>query len=182
MALSLREVTLVAAIALSGGALAQPLKPGLWEMQTKMEAGSGELGQAMAAMQQQLAALPEGQRKMMEEMLAKQGVGIQGLDAAGVRVRHCLSAQMVAQDQLPFEKGEGCQRQLRKRSETRMQFTLSCSDPKAQGEGEVTFISPTAYQSRFTLDIEHEGKMEKLTGTSQSKWLSDDCGDINAME
>lgn len=181
MALCLREVTLVAAIVLSGGAEAYNLKPGLWEMQTKMEA-AGELGQAMAAMQKQLAALPEGQRKMMADMMAKQGVGIQGLDAGGVRVRHCLSAQMVAQDRLPFEKGEGCQRQLSKRSETQMQFTLSCSDPQAKGEGEVTFVSPTAYHSRFTLDLMHEGKQERLTGTSQSTWLSAECGDIKAVE
>ena len=89
---------------------------------------------------------------------------------------------MVAQDRLPFEKGEGCQRQLSKRSETQMQFTLSCSDPQAQGEGEVTFVSPTAYHSRFTLDLMHEGKQERLTGTSQSTWLSAECGDIKAVE
>jgi hypothetical protein len=28
----------------------------------------------------------------------------------------------------------------------------------------------------------HEGKQERLTGTSQSTWLSAECGDIKAVE
>lgn len=183
MALSLRLATLAVAIMLGGAAWAYPLKPGLWEMQTKMEAGDGALAQAMAAMEKQLAALPEGQRKMMEEMLAKQGVGITGLGADGVRMRHCLSPQMVAEEKLPFERqGEGCERTLVSRSDSEIRFTLSCREPPARGEGEVHFVNPGAYTSRFTLEMEYEGRQERIQGRSESRWLADECGDIKPLE
>jgi hypothetical protein len=51
------------------------MTPGLWEHTYTVKTQSGELEQAMAHMQQQLAGLPPEQRKMVEQMMAAQGVG-----------------------------------------------------------------------------------------------------------
>ena len=64
-------------------ACAQTMKPGLWEANNKI-GGSPENEQAMARMQQQMAALPPEQRKAMEDMLAKQGVGMGSTNANGM--------------------------------------------------------------------------------------------------
>lgn len=66
----MKRIVSVAACLLSALALsahAQSMKPGLWEMQTKMQGGSGEMESAMAEMQQQMAAMSPEQRKMMQE-------------------------------------------------------------------------------------------------------------------
>ena len=67
----------LAATALSSLALvasAQTMKPGLWEISHQTRSASGDLGAKMAAAQEQMAKLPPDQRKMMEDMMAKQGV------------------------------------------------------------------------------------------------------------
>ncbi len=63
------------ALAMATGAAAQTLKPGLWEINNKMQSGSGEMEQAMASMEKQMAGMPPQQRKQMQDMLAKQGMG-----------------------------------------------------------------------------------------------------------
>ena len=85
----MKAITSVAALALVTMALvpqAQPrtLKPGLWEISNKMQSGSGEMEKAMAAAQKQMAAMPPEQRKMMQDMMAKQGVSL-GAGGAGSR-------------------------------------------------------------------------------------------------
>ena len=63
-----------ALLACSCAAGAQNLKPGLWEVTHKMQSSSGQMEQGMSQMEQQLAGMPPEQRKMVEEMMAKQGV------------------------------------------------------------------------------------------------------------
>ena len=60
-----------ALLACACAAGAQNLKPGLWEITNKMQSSGGGDGPQM---QKQLAAMPPEQRKMVEEMMAKQGV------------------------------------------------------------------------------------------------------------
>ena len=58
---------LLLGLAASGAAHAQTRPvPGLWEHCTEINTGSGEMGAAMAKMQEQLAAMPPEQRKQME--------------------------------------------------------------------------------------------------------------------
>ena len=67
-------VLAIAATAITATASAQELKPGLWEVTSTMTSASGELEKANAQMQKELAGMPAEQRKMMEDMMAKQGV------------------------------------------------------------------------------------------------------------
>lgn len=55
---------------------AQSLKPGLWEINNKMQSSSGQVEKAMAEAQKQMAAMPPEQRKLMQDMMAKQGVAM----------------------------------------------------------------------------------------------------------
>ena len=68
---------LLLTLALAASALsvsAQTMKPGLWEMKSKMSTSSGEMEKAMALAQKEMAKMPADQRKMMEDMLAQQGM------------------------------------------------------------------------------------------------------------
>ena len=57
-------------LAASQAVTAQTLKPGLWEINNKMQSGSGQLEKGMAEMQKEMAAMPPEQRKTMQDMMA----------------------------------------------------------------------------------------------------------------
>jgi hypothetical protein len=69
-----KHVLLASLAVVTSVAGAQSLKPGLWEVSHKMLTGSGKTEQGMAKVNPQLANVPPAQRKMVEEMMAKQGV------------------------------------------------------------------------------------------------------------
>ena len=86
-------------------AMAQSTKPGLWEIQSKV-GGNPEMDQAMAQMQQQLASMPAAQRKMMEDMMAAQGVKLG--KGGGMSVQVCITPEMAARQDLPTQTEGDC--------------------------------------------------------------------------
>ena len=62
-----------------------------------------------------------------------------------------------------------------------MKFSFSCTRPPSSGEGEVTFDSPQAYQSRIQVKTSAAGKADQMAMRSQGKWLSADCGNVKPM-
>jgi len=118
--------TLLATVMAGGAccATAQALKPGLWESTTQMNA-TGETGKAMAEAQKQLANLPPDQRKMMEAMMAQQGIGM-GQQAGSVSVKFCLTPEMVERNDIVTQQGD-CQHSVSPRSPNHMKFSFVCS-------------------------------------------------------
>jgi len=165
---------------LAFGAQAQTMKPGLWEMQTRMQSGSGEMEKAMAQMQQQMASMTPEQRKMMQDMMGKQGVGIGAGGPGGMSVKVCMTKEMVERNEIPAQQGD-CKSTSSPRSGNTMKFAFSCTKPPSSGEGEVTFVSPQAYTSKMTVNTSASGKSEKMTMESQGKWLSAECGAIKPV-
>ena len=80
------------------------LQPGLWEHRIQMSSQSGEMEAAMKNAQAAMANMPAEQRKMMEQMMAKQGVAF---DASGQSMRMCMTPEDVARDEIPAAQ-EGC--------------------------------------------------------------------------
>ena len=139
---------------------AQNLKPGLWEVTHKMQTGSGQMEQGMAQMQQQMAGMPPEQRKMMEEMMAKQRR--QGAaPAGGMSVKVCMTKEMVEKNELPAQQGD-CTTTHQSRSGNTMKMAFSCTNPPSTGEGQVTFKSPEAYSMKMVMTSTVEGKPEKM--------------------
>ena len=82
--INMKRILFPLAVVLAGlsfGATAQNMKPGLWEVSSKMKTASGEMERGMAEMQAQMAAMTPEQRKMMESMYAP-GVIIPDLSKA----------------------------------------------------------------------------------------------------
>ena len=157
---------------------AQTVKPGLWEHSFKMKTQSGQMEAAMAQVQQQMASMPPEQRKMMEQMLASQGVG---LGAKGQSVKVCITPEMAAKQDLPQQDGD-CKQEILQRSAKSMKFKFTCKGtdgrPPTFGEGEVNFVSPTAYTSKSVINTSIEGKPERMNMDMAGNWLSGDCGNI----
>ena len=136
--------------------------PGLWEFSSDNIEVDGTQMPGMAEMVEQMKGLPPEQKKMMEEMLAAQGVE---LGAGGVRM--CLSEAQVKSRELPFQDEPGCSQELVERTDSLWKFTFDC--PDAKGKGETRLI-----ESDYRVGTqEGNSRMQSL-----GKWLGKDCGSL----
>jgi len=147
------------ALALCAGSVttqAQMLQPGLWELTTSNMQVDGKPLPDMDFMLSQLKNLPPDQRAMMEGMLAKQGVTV-----GGKGVRSCLTPQQVATNDIPLQDPKsGCTQKITDRTGNVWKFQFSC--PKAQGNGQATFLSDKEFTPELTRAV----------------WLGNDCGTV----
>ena len=177
----MRTPLFVAAALLAGvilPATAQSMKPGLWEIHNKTN--NPEMDQAMAEMQKQMASMPPEQRKQMEAMLAQQGVRMARPGAGGgMTVQSCVTQEMIARNDMPMQ--EGCRITQNQRSGNVQKIAFACSKPPSSGEGQFTFISPEAYNSKMTVRAAMDGKTQTSTMETTGKWLKADCGNIKPV-
>lgn len=177
--MNLRLVLATAPLAMAClGASAQSMKPGLWEHSFTMKSQSGQMEKGMAEMQKQIAAMPPAQRKQMEEMMAKQGLG---MSAKANVVKVCISPEDAARMDMP-KFNDQCKQDITQRSGNTMKYKFTCTGkPATSGEGEVTFSSPTAYTSKSIVNTSVEGKPERMTMDQAGKWLAADCGALKPV-
>ena len=176
--------TLHASIALSSAALAglvgaQPakLQPGLWEQTMTMKTASGEMESKMAQMQQQLASMPPEQRKMVEDMMAKQGVGM-GAAGRNTTIKMCVSPEQAERAEMPQQDGN-CKQEMVERSGGTVRYRFSCTgEHPTSGEGEYTMTNASSYSGKATVLTQVKGKPEKIDMTTTGRWVSADCGNI----
>ena len=179
--MKLRHATTAFAMAvLSAGAAAQTLKPGLWEVTHNTKSGSGDMEKAIAQMQQKMAGMPPEQRKMVEEMMAKQGVRMGGAGPGSVGTRICMTKDMVERNEMPTTQGD-CKTARQQRSGNTMKFAFTCANPPSSGEGQYTFVSSEAYTMNMTVNSTVGGRAETMKMDGSGKWLSPDCGSIKPI-
>ena len=168
---------LFCACAFAASAWGQHLKPGLWEVTNNMKSASGEMERNMAQMQQQLASMPPDQRRMMEEMMAKQGVKMGGAGPGGMSTRVCLTKQMIERNEIHSERGD-CKVTKQERRGSTIRMAYQCANPPSTGEGEYTVVSPDAYTMKMTVRTTAQGRPETMQMNGSGKWLGSDCGNI----
>ena len=162
-------------------AQAQKVASGLWETQTSMKTASGQLEAQMARMQQEMAKLPPEQRKMMQDMMAKQGMSLdpgKGLQT----VRFCLSKEQAERAETPADPDGRCKYEKTERSGSTMRFSFVCTNPPSRGSGETTLQGDKAYTSKMTLESTgKDGKPERMDMQQQARWVSADCGNLKPI-
>lgn len=170
----MKRITQLSAAALLLSALpvhAIEMRPGLWEFSSDDVQVDGRQMPGMAEMVEQMKNLPAEQRKMMEDMLAAQGVE---LGTGGVRM--CLSPAQVKSRELPFQDDPDCTQNVTEQSDRLWKFTFQC--PDAKGHGEARLVS----DREVTSMIETDYRVGKQQGTSRmqshGKWLGEDCGTL----
>jgi hypothetical protein len=170
----------VLAMTAASGVEAQTLKPGLWEINSRMQMGAN-LDKELAQMQQQMATLPPEQRKKMEDMMARQGLAMGSGGSPGVMsVRICMTREMAERDQIPATQGD-CTHTVSPRSGNTMKFAFTCRNPASSGEGQTTFLGPEAYSTKMTVNTSAQGKTEKSSMEANGRWLSSDCGAVKPL-
>ena len=172
----LRLVSLGLALCTSA-AWAQTMKPGLWEITNQMQ---GAAGGQMAEMQKQMASMPPEQRKMMEDMMAKQGMQMGKASGGGMAVKVCMTKEMVERNEVAQQQ-DGCTHTTSPRSGNTMKFAFVCTKPPSRGDGQVTFVSPEAYTMQMKAVTTVKGKEEAMDMQASGKWLGTDCGNIKPL-
>lgn len=166
----------------STGAVADTTRPGLWEIQNRM-GGNPQMDQAMAQVQQQMAAMSPAQRKQMEAMMASQGVSMPQAGAGGgVSMKVCISAEMAARSEMPSQVEGDCTTTITSRSGNMLKMHFVCKNPPTEGDGTYTFNGDTAYTMKMAMKTSRNGKSESMTMDGQGKWLSADCGSIKPVK
>lgn len=156
---------------------AQNMKPGLWEHSFTMKSQSGKVEQAMLDMKKQMAAMPADQRKMMESMMAKQGMGL-GLGKA-TNVNVCISKEQASKLEFPNNQNGHCKQEIMKRTANYVQMKFSCDgDPKTEGTAEFNLVNSTTYTGKAVINLIKDGKTDRMDMNSKGKWLSADCGNL----
>ena len=180
--------TAVTACMLTGATVlahAQTIKPGLWEIITQMQDGSGELSAAMAEAQKQMANMPPEQRKMMQDMMAKQGIQLGTSGSNGMSIKMCMTQEMVDRNEVTSRQGDhhqsDCTHTNSPRSGNSMKFSFVCAKPPSSGEGQVTFTSAEAYSMKMTTTSMARGKSEKMDMQTSGRWLGADCGNVKPI-
>lgn len=175
------HLALICMYGLCASASAQSMKPGLWEITQQMKTGSGEMNDKMAAMQQQVAKMPPEQRKMMEDMMAKQGVKMGAAGPGGMSVKTCMTREMVERNHVaPTQQGD-CTTTPSPRVGNTMKIAFTCTKPPSSGEGEITFSGSDAYNMKMKVNTQMRGKPETMDMESSGKWLGADCGEVKPV-
>lgn len=164
----------------AAGANAQSMKPGLWEISTQMK-GSGQTGDAMAQAQKQLESMPPEQRKMMQDMMAKQGVQMGTGAGGGMTIKVCMTQDMVDRNEVSGGRQGDCTHTNSPRAGNTMKFSYVCTKPPSSGEGQVTFTSHEAYSTKMTSTSTVRGAQEKMEMQSSGRWLGANCGNVKPL-
>jgi hypothetical protein len=170
------RLAVVAGLAmLTATAQAQKLAPGLWENAMTMKGGNAQMEKGMAEAQAAMAKMPPEQRKMMQDMMAKQGVA---MGAKPNSIQLCITPEMADRGELPQKDGH-CTHKTVQRSGGTMKYSFSCEgNPPTSGEGEYTMVSDKAYNGHTVVNTVVQGKPERMEMTVSGKWLAADCGNL----
>lgn len=175
-------VSLTILLGTTWAASAQTMKPGLWESSQKVQMGGGSMSKEMAAAQEQMAKMPPEQRKMMEEMMAKQGVSM-SMGAGGpgtVAIKMCMTKEMVDKDEIPAAQGD-CTSTKSPRVGNTMKIAFNCTKPPSSGEGQITFNGPDSYSMKMAVTTTVKGQPQKVDMDGTGRWLGTDCGTVKPM-
>ncbi|MBX3609535.1 MAG: DUF3617 domain-containing protein [Hydrogenophaga sp.] len=176
------SLSLLLALSAPLAAHADGPKPGLWEVTQKM-GGNAKLDAAMAQMQQQMAAMSPEQHKMMQDMLAKQGMSMPGVaPGGGMSLRYCLTPEMAARKEPPPPADGKCQMQVTERNSSGMKMSFQCTDPASSGDSTIRFNGDSGYSSVTNVSTVVNGKPEKATIEGSARWVSANCGNVKPRQ
>ena len=178
---SLLRLTLLACAALGAQAKvmaasqAASIKPGLWQVDSKMASPDAATDNAMSMVLQQLGNLPPDQRKQLESMAASRGMAMPTVGADGaVRVTACVTPDMAARRQIPTGQPGDCKSNNRDIAGG-MHVSFTCANPKSSGEGKVMFTGDQAFNMQLAVTTSARGTPEQVNVTSNGKWLGASC-------
>jgi hypothetical protein len=163
-------------------ASAQTLKPGLWDMTSKMSSSDPQVQAAMQQMQQQMANMPAAQRQAMEKAMRQHGVQMDFGPNGAMHTKTCMTREMVERQEWPVHQGQ-CTQKTTQLSPSRVKVAFSCTKPEVSGESDVTVDSSTHYRAHaiFTASPGQNAPAQHTQADIDATWLSADCGSVRPI-
>lgn len=158
---------------------AQTMKPGLWEFKQTPQldpARKAQMEQAQKAMEN----MPPERRAMIEQMMGKQGVGV-NLSGGVITIKACITKEQAERNQLPAPQQGNCTQES-KRSGNVIQTHFVCTNPASDGDATVTLRGGDGFTNDVTVRTERGGKTETTKVSGEGRWLGADCGDVQPMK
>jgi Protein of unknown function (DUF3617) len=169
------------AFAVHSANVKSPMSPGLWELTSKVTSDDPKVQKAMEQAQQAMANMPPEQKKMMQEMMRKQGM-VMASSANGETVsKICISQAMIDQQGLPTQQSGKCTQNFTQDG-ANYKFSYSCSAPKSSGEGTYTFSGPGSYSMAMTTTSGEGANAQRMRISGRGKLLGSDCGAIKPLQ
>ena len=152
-----------------------PIRPGLWQIDSKMASPDVATDSAMSMVLQQLGNLPPDQRKQLEAMAASRGMAMPTVGADGaVRVTACVTPDMAARQQIPTGQPGDC-KSNNVAVPGGMNISFTCANPKSSGTGKVSFQGDQAFTMQLNASTSARGTPEQVNVASTGKWLGATC-------
>lgn len=176
----MRQLILIVSLLAAASAQAQNMKPGLWEVRQQPQLDPKRQAQ-MEKAQQQMAAMPAEQRKMMEEMMAKRGVSMDFGGGGVITVKMCVSEEQAKRNEPPVAGRANCTHDVQ-RSGDQIHTRFSCTNPVSEGTSDVT-LRPggDGFTAKTHISHTRDGKTDSVDATSEARWLGADCGGLKPM-
>ena len=158
--LKLTGVLCLGVLSATSSAAKLDMQPGLWEFATTITSASGEMEKAMQQAKEQLAALPPEQRKMIEDMMAAQGIGISHKGTETL-IKSCVTQEQINEGKLPEQ--EDCSQEILEQSKNVYKIKFACGgETPSSGTGEIVFSNPKNYIGKSTFTTQMNGKKEDM--------------------
>lgn len=195
---------------LASSAIAQDIKPGLYQVTSKMSGDNKvsemmkqqkdtlgkmtpEQRQHMADLPRQMAKMMEGltpaQRAKMKEMMGGQAEvleSMQGmqmtLNADGsTSMNMCVTRAMIDQRELAGQHGN-CKHSNGKMMGGVMKIAYTCTTPPSKGEGELRMTGPNSFTTNLTMVSTDPANKQTMELASTSTWLGAACGNVKPID
>lgn len=150
------------------------LKPGLWEIKTKMEGPNGQ--DPMAKLRESMAKMSPEQRKQMQAMMGNSGVGL-GNDGS-IKVCYSKDSFKNHDSLLTSAQKSKCKTTIKEQSSTKMVMDFKC-DNGSEGTAEWKTIGETKYTSVMNFTSAKSGR--KGTINHEGKFVKSDCGSVKPI-
>lgn len=172
---------LATALLLAAPAWAQQhkLAPGLWETEFTVKSDDGKMEAAMAQAQKAMAGMSPEQRAQMEALMKQRGMSMPAGAGQPAKMRHCLTPEQAARDEVPQQNPGECKQTGRTRSGNTFKITMECTGARpAKGEGEFTFVSPKEHKGQMRMTMTRGEQAMTMDTTMHARWIAADCGDV----
>ncbi len=163
----------------TGAAQAQNMKPGLWEFKQTPQLAPAQQAQ-MAQAQKAMENMPPEQRKMMEDMMAKNGVSV-NMAGGAITIKTCVTKEQAERNMAPVTQQGSCKQDV-KRSGSTINTHFVCTDPASEGDAVVTLRGNEGFTNDVTIRQQRQGKTETTKVSGEGRWLGADCGSVQPMK
>ena len=195
---------------LAAPAFAQEIKPGLYQVTSKMSGNNKisdmmkqqkdvlakmtpEQRQQMADLPRQMAAMmenmPADQREKMKAMMGKQSGALASLQSMQMTInpdgsttaKMCVTKQMIERRNFTAQQGS-CTHNVGPMVGGVMKVTYACTQPPSRGQGEMHMTGPGSFTTNMKIVSTEPGNKDTVEIDSTSTWLGADCGSVKPVD